>query len=332
MMSYELHGFGDASDRAYCAMVYLVCVTNSGIFVLLMASKTRVAPLSKQVTARLELMTARITAQLKEAVEKALQSRITVNSVHMWSDSITALYWIKGEREWSQFVQNRVNEILRLTTRETWNHCPGVENPADLGSRGVTAVTIKSNKLWWRGPEWLSMAQEYWPSMNVGPTPESQVEMKASCRNNALLIAEKDASSIASIIPVNAYSSCEKLFRATAYGHRFVRNARLKEEGVSRGKWRLGKVEELITGKDDETRGAKIKVLTKKGRPMYLSRPVQGLCPLEVRAPVYARPIETNQVEEQVPVRRVPRRAAAINADRRRRYVDQLLADQGGSV
>lgn len=74
---------------------------------------------SKQVTARLELMAARITAQLKEAGEKALQSRITVNSVSMWSDSITALYLIKGEREWDHFVQNRVNKILRLTTRET---------------------------------------------------------------------------------------------------------------------------------------------------------------------------------------------------------------------
>lgn len=155
-MLYELHGFGNASDRAYCAVVYLVCVTNSGRFVRLMDSKTRVAPLSKQVTARLELMTARIT--VKDVVEKALQSRITVNSVHMWSDSITALYWIKGVREWSQFVQNRVNEILRLTTRETWNHCPGVENPADLGSRGVTAVTIESSELWWQGPEWLSRA------------------------------------------------------------------------------------------------------------------------------------------------------------------------------
>lgn len=83
VVSYELHGFGDASDRAYCAVVYLVCVTNSGRFVRLMASKARVAPLSKQVTTRLELMAARITAQLKDAVEKALQSGITVNSVHM---------------------------------------------------------------------------------------------------------------------------------------------------------------------------------------------------------------------------------------------------------
>ena len=118
VVSYELHGFGDASDRAYCAMVYLVCATHSGRYVRLMASKTRVAPLAKQVTAHLELMAGRITAQLKDAVEEALQSRIARNSAHLWLDSINALYWIKGEKEWSQFVQNRVNEILRLTTRE----------------------------------------------------------------------------------------------------------------------------------------------------------------------------------------------------------------------
>lgn len=184
VVSYELHGFGDASDRAYCAVVYLVCVTNSGRFVCLMASKTRVVPLSKQVTARLELMTAGITAQLKDAVEKALQSRIMVNSVHMWSDSITTLYWIKGVREWSQFVQNRVNEILRLITRETWNHCPGVENPADLRSRGVTAVTIKSSELWWQGPEWLSRAQD--PQKSSGSQGVMQRQCTVNCREGCI--------------------------------------------------------------------------------------------------------------------------------------------------
>ena len=80
------------------------------------------------------------------------------------------------------------------------------------------------------------------------------------------------------------------------------------EEGVSREKWRLGKVEELITGKDGEIRGAKVKVLTKKGRPMYLNRPVQELHPLEVRGPVQTRQTVTEPLgEEQVQTRRVPK-------------------------
>ena len=37
--------------------------------------------------------------------------------------------------EWKQFVRHRENEILRLTNKEDWGHCPGVENLADIGSR-----------------------------------------------------------------------------------------------------------------------------------------------------------------------------------------------------
>ena len=102
------------------------------------------------------------------------------------------------------------------------------------------------------------------------------------------------------------------------------------EEGVSRGKWRLGKVEELITGKDGEIRGAKVKVLTKKGKPMYLNRPVQKLYPLEVRGPVQTRQTVTEPVgEERVQTRGVPRRAAAIDADFRRRCVQTRVQKRG---
>ena len=84
------------------------------------------------------------------------------------------------------------------------------------------------------------------------------------------------------------------------------------EEGVLGGKWILGKVEELITGKDREIRGAKVKVLTKKGKPMYLNRPVQKLYPLEVRGPVQTRQTVTESVEEeQVQTRRVTKESCS---------------------
>ena len=43
--SYTLHGFGDASEKAYCAVVYLVLEVSSGYHPVLLTSKTRVAPL-----------------------------------------------------------------------------------------------------------------------------------------------------------------------------------------------------------------------------------------------------------------------------------------------
>ena len=98
------------------------------------------------------------------SVKEALASQITIDKTHLWLDSKTAICWIKGSKEWKQFVQNRVNEILSLTEESMWNHCPGIENPADIGSRGEGAAKLKSHVLWWRGPSWLSEPMRNWPS------------------------------------------------------------------------------------------------------------------------------------------------------------------------
>ena len=58
---YWLHGIGDASKRAYCAvvlLVYLVTIVCDKAYVKLVASKTRV--IKELSIPRLELMAARI--------------------------------------------------------------------------------------------------------------------------------------------------------------------------------------------------------------------------------------------------------------------------------
>ena len=53
------------------------------------------------------------------------------------------------------------------------------------------------------------------------------------------------------------------------------------EENVKRGDWKLGEVEKLILGRDQEVRRARVRVHTKgTGKTMYLDRPVQKLYPL----------------------------------------------------
>ena len=55
----------------------------------------------------------------------------------------------------------------------------------------------------------------------------------------------------------------------------------VQEEGVKRGKWKLGKVNEVIKGKDGVIRGANIEVITKGGNKGLVTRPIQKLSPLE---------------------------------------------------
>ena len=76
---YELHGFCDASSKAYAAVVYLRTVNSNGeIEVNLVASKTRVAPMKRQSIPRLELLGANIFARLVNSVQRAISSLPTV--------------------------------------------------------------------------------------------------------------------------------------------------------------------------------------------------------------------------------------------------------------
>ena len=137
--------------------------TSSGNYPVLLTSKTGVAPLTKQSIPRLELLSGVILARLASSVKKALQVQVQIDKTYLWLHSRTTIYWIKEAKEWKQFVQNLVTEILTLTEESMWNHCPGTENPADIGSRGESAFKLKGSQLWWKGPAWLSEPVSSWP-------------------------------------------------------------------------------------------------------------------------------------------------------------------------
>ena len=96
LVEQQVHGFCDASERAYAAAVYLRSVyTNGDVSVRLISSKTRVrarvAPLKEQTIPRLELLGATILARLIHVVSKCLISNI---KIYCWTDSYTALLYV----------------------------------------------------------------------------------------------------------------------------------------------------------------------------------------------------------------------------------------------
>ena len=228
LLSCQLHGFGDASKKAYCAAVYLVCETTKGRYTKLLCSKTRVAPLKDLTIPRLELMSARILAVLMDNVYKALCSQVTFDKVKYWLDSKTALYWIYNQGEWKQWVQFRVSEILRLTKKSDWGHVGGKDNPADIGSRGVSALVLKDSKMWWEGPEWLRENEENWPkTLVLEDSKEIKEERKKMC---VLSVVTEKSEKLSNVMDVERFNSLNKLLRVTAWVRRFVNNLKLKKE------------------------------------------------------------------------------------------------------
>ena len=82
-------------------------------------------------------------------------------------DSTAVLFWIKNSKEYKQFVQNRKDEINKLTHPEQWHYCETEKNPADIGTRGQSAIKLKENNLWLKGPEWLTLPHKTGQNMSI---------------------------------------------------------------------------------------------------------------------------------------------------------------------
>ena len=228
----QLHGFSDASKRAYAAVVYMRSIYDDGsIDVRLISSKTKVAPTKQQSIPRLELLGATILVRLVNSVKNALPSTKEIETVY-WTDSLTTLFWIKNNKVWKQYVRHRVEEILLLSSRDEWRFCPGKLNPADLPSRGLKGRDLLESKVWWNGPKFLYGAKNEWPIFPEGVTcdKEAFVEIVKEPPNvsHSLVNANRNyaTTDLDQVIDCCRHNNLSKVLRITAYVLRFVKNLR----------------------------------------------------------------------------------------------------------
>ncbi|GBN27941.1 hypothetical protein AVEN_216327-1 [Araneus ventricosus] len=113
----EVHGFADASERAYGAVVYLKSSTGERNCVPLLCNKSSVAPLKSISVPKLELCAALLLAQLVKRVLCAI--KLEINDIYLLSDSSIVLAWIQHEPcELKTFLANRIAVIQELTKKE----------------------------------------------------------------------------------------------------------------------------------------------------------------------------------------------------------------------
>ncbi|XP_022785068.1 uncharacterized protein LOC111325508 [Stylophora pistillata] len=223
----QLHWFSDASERAYAAIVYIrVAYSDGRIETRLVASKTRVSPIKKQSIPRLKLLGAVILSRLTTNVLKTLPKQM--NRVNYWVDSRAVLRWIQNDKHWKQYVKHRVDEIRQMTPKKDWRYCPGVQNPADLLSRGLTGNEMVDNSIWWGAPQFLQLPEEEWPQeqAKVETNEAALSEVVKNSPNVIHVLTTSDEIptevNLAKFINCQQVSSLDRLLRVTAYVLRFV--------------------------------------------------------------------------------------------------------------
>ncbi|XP_039289297.1 uncharacterized protein LOC120352500 [Nilaparvata lugens] len=211
--TFELHGFSDASLKAYGACIYVRSVSSNGIKVHLLCSKSRVAPLKALSIPKLELCAAHLLSRLINKVLNAI--KLPISNVFLWSDSQTVCDWIKTPPDRKNvFCSTRIFEIQESTSSFHWNHVRTSNNPSDLISRGCSPLELMNCKLWWSGPSWLSSSRESWDSFS------SNVLLSESTRVSLVINSNQSVLS-------NLFVRCSnyhKMVRSAAYVLRYLHN------------------------------------------------------------------------------------------------------------
>ena len=227
-MYIEIHIFSDASMCAYGTCAYVRSMNhNRDVHVQLLCAKSKVAPLKILTIPKLELCGALLSAELGTKVTHSL--RCPVARRVYWTDSMVVLGWLRNARSSSKqlkvFVANRVHKINNLTKDCEWRYVPTDQNPADYISRGVDQLTNSMQRLWWNGPQFLSLNESYWPKVdNKKLNNVNLPEMKLV---GALT---KNVNNKNELIDFERYSKFSKVQRTMAYVLRFISNCRSKNK------------------------------------------------------------------------------------------------------
>ena len=226
----SVHTFTDASEQAYGAVSYLRVLCEDGtVSVSFVAAKTRITPLRAVSIPRLELLAAHLGLQLSQKI--AVPLHIPVEQHTFWTDSMNALYWIRGDsRRYKPFVANRVGEIQSKTCPTQWRHVPGQQNSADDCSRGLRASELNSDSRWFRGPHFLRQPSENWPQ-----TPLATPSVEAKKEEKKVVLSFPARRNQEAVMRPEDFSSWKRLLAVTAWDQRFARNCRRATGDRQRG-------------------------------------------------------------------------------------------------
>ena len=154
-----------------------------------------------------------------------LLKRLSLNtaSIYCWSDSIIALYWIKTNKEWKNWVQNCVDIIKEIVKPDKWHYISSSDNPADIATGEYLPNSIVNKKLWQFEPEYLVRNKESWPEDKF--VSDVTDELRSNAKPNIAVNVEfinLPKQKIKAIINISKYGSLIKVLKISFHVLKFV--------------------------------------------------------------------------------------------------------------
>lgn len=181
----ELCVFADASTLAIAAVAYLRALDSEGRWhVGFVMGKSKLAPYPTHTVPRLELCAAVLAVELAEVIQSEID--IELQAIRFFTDSRIVLGYIhNSSRRFYTYVANRVARIRGSTDPKQWQYVLTDKNPADQGTRPISAAHLASSG-WLLGPPFLSQLS---PSQEdeagsfelVQPDTDKEVRAQVTC-------------------------------------------------------------------------------------------------------------------------------------------------------
>ncbi|GFY26849.1 integrase catalytic domain-containing protein [Trichonephila clavipes] len=108
----------------------------------------------------------------------------------------------KLRHKWQQWSSEAKGLTDLLSDPIQWGYCPGKDNPADLLSRGTSAVKLAQNELWWHGPP-----PDHWPNCHRDILDSELCSEELEHRSSVHVTLTQQRESL---IDINRFSSLEK--------------------------------------------------------------------------------------------------------------------------
>ena len=114
---------------------------------------------------------------------------------------------------------------MEHTSVDEWNHVVSSDNPADVGTRGMSAEVLQSSS-WVRGPDFLRTKEfPFEPNIEVANAIKLGIVTKETDETSTSLAASVTRSNKEpppQLIPFDNHSSYQKLLWITAYALRLL--------------------------------------------------------------------------------------------------------------